>query len=179
MKKLSILFLLLIILAPIYATSEDGSTILKVNASVPEDYGVYFPRNAYHLDHIYFEMETELVSTSGIVTEFSTGGMEMTLLYYGNQEETNTVIFALPDELWWFAGNQALVAVDAVIEDADLDDDIIVTENGPRSVLITVPATGPRRGEEVAKIRFSWDLSPDLSPASLEFPLDMYLGVNL
>lgn len=180
MKKILLLLSMLFILLPIYSISDSNDTsVLKVNAVVPEDYGISFPRDSYHMDRIYLEVDSSLVSSSGLTATFEDGSLDMTLLYYGNQSDDYSFTFSFPDEIWWLSNSTALVPIDVKIEDAILDDDITVVSTGNRSVFVTIPATGPRRGEQVVKVTFSWTLSPDLSPAILELPLDMHMGVNI
>ena len=179
MKKIVQILIVTFISIQLFASLNEKSTVLNVNATVAEDHGIIFPENVYHMDHIYFEIDSTLVSNKGITIDYERGSMDMSLLYYGNQSTEQNFVFSLPLEMWWLNGNKEVVKIDAAFSDASYEDDITVAMNGVRSVVVTIPPTGPRRGEKILNINFSWSLSPDLKPATLTFPLDLQLGVLL
>lgn len=155
-------------------------THLTVKAMVPEDYSVSFPEKSLHADHLFFTRGEAFVAEDGVITdiEFTEGSMGLDLLYYGNQEDIYNIEVVIPEQLFWMRDNMEVIPVNVAFGDSDIDDDISIIQSGLRSVFISVPPAGPRRGVKIASMVFDWDLLTDLTPGSLELALDVLINVE-
>jgi hypothetical protein len=189
MKKRILILTTLIILIPLCLSAYSDSVPLRVKATVEEDHGIVKPSEAVSLDRLVFEFEIEtdmdtsaLVETNGDLSiaeledegEFSIG-----LLYYGNQSEPYRGTVTVYSSFAWVKSSDLGEAIPLNVKlsiPEKLEQGIEVVETSPNALSFTVNPMGPRRGEKIASIDFSWDMGPDVLPG--EYYTEINIGLS-
>lgn len=186
MRKRILLLVLIFVpysLSYVYAVSSPMEEKLIVNTMIPEDFGIDFPPDALHIDRLYFSYtreEDSLMYKNTIdlgVMELGRNEFRISLLYYGNQ------IIDKSFELSVDAGRGLIneegnnLPIICRIEDATISDDISVVNTLDGEAQINIPATGARRGENVADIVLEWPDNPDLKPGLYEAYINLSMSM--
>lgn len=162
-----------------------GSSSLYFSAVVPEDYGVVFPSDVLFLDSLCFEyMENgisgQLVNAEGEINIDYLHGMNtfsVNLLYYGNLSHDYNVELVVGDSTGWIGEDNSYIPVDIKFGEYTGNNGIEsrTTTVAGDSLNIKVPAVGPRRGEKVGNIIFSWENDMDLQPGIYKLDVNFVL----
>lgn len=169
-KKIMIILILLLLATSLFAQL---SETFIFTAQVPDDYGIYIPKDAVKIDRIVFELsdkgKNEIVTNRNITTDFiEVGGnsISLKLLYYGNlSEEYKVKLITDVGNGWILSDNQGQVFIPMKVDfniSEDPNSDIEMDKISENGIILTVPPSGPKRGEEIASIDLLWDGSLDL-----------------
>lgn len=186
MKRVLILVVLVFqILIPV---SADEAKRVTVKTRVPEDFGIDFPKNVLHMDHLYFafinENDVEFIPNGLVdfgVMEKGDNSVRLSLLYYGNNGDPYVVRLTIEEGLGWtIASPEGDVYIPVSVEISQIEngkDGISVLQLYPASAVITVPATGPRRGDKACEIVFAWENADDVFPGEIESEININMEI--
>ena len=186
MRKRILLLVLIFVfssLSYVYAVSSPMEEKLIVNAMIPEDFGIDFPPDALHIDRLYFSYtreEDSLMYKNTIdlgVMELGRNEFRISLLYYGNQIIDKSFELSVDAGLGLVNEEGNILPVICRIEDASISDDISVVNTLDGEAQINIPATGARRGENVADIVLEWPDNPDLKPGLYEAYINLSMSM--
>ena len=194
-KMVSFFTVMILILSSVSAGTHTYTNTIRVNAIVPENYGVAFPDEALRFGDFVFEVKldieydlhAELDGTRSLLVDdrISIGEIkpgvsefDFTLVYYGNLSKPyRTEIVVDPNIVWVLEGKGAVtLPIEVQLNrSADCDEDIHCNPKGTANALIEIPPAGPRHDVPVLDVIVRWNGSPDLIPGkySTEVRLDM------
>ena len=177
MKKRIILSMIFAVLIPLCLSAYTDSIPLRVTAKIEEDHGIVKPTESVSLDRLVFEFDIDsdldtsaLVDNNGdlsIAQMEDDGSFSIGLLYYGNQSEPYQGTVTVYSSFAWVKSDALGSAIPLEVNlsiPQNLDEGIEVSETAPNTLTFTVYPMGPRRGQKIAAIDFSWELGPDVLP---------------
>ena len=157
---------------------------LYFTAEVPEDWGILYPEDALRLDSLFFEIrgteeDGSLVGKDGSIKTVFLGGHDsvtLDILYYGKKSETYRFeITALESDDWQSGGEP--IDVDVSFLPYVGNDGIISTTpySDGSSLIVEIPATGPRRGEKCGSVVVAWTSDMDIAPGAYDMSVDLVM----
>lgn len=162
MKRAVLIFILILLLLPLYAAEEKR---VSLNVDIPEDYNVFIPEGSAKLDRLVLELKNDALSELSSGTDlaiddsvFDNGSLGLSLLYYGNLSYEYRVRVSVNARDGWIIGKNRFLPISSeIIRSSECDEDISVYENIDGTADIVIPSSGPRNGVPAADILLSWD----------------------
>lgn len=153
---------------------------IHFSAVIPEDHGIIFPDNVLRLDHLFFSMDNVLIDEE----ETTDVGMDLSnsfivdIIYYGNLSSDYEVTLSANASSGWLSGDNPLEYIPINISFREF-----LGENGIKSTVvdsddsldISVPASGPIRGQKVGEMIVSWESGLVLQPGMYDMELNLSL----
>lgn len=181
MRKVLLYFTFLFLSVSVCAIEPEH---LQFTAVIPEDYGVHKPADAWSIDKFVFEKyDGSLITSENVSLDELSDSLEefeLTMLYYGNLGYPYNIRVGIDPGNGWYKsqnGNTYLIPIDiAYSEPDDIEEGISIDEVAVNdSIGVQIAPSGPRRGDAVLDIRFTWEIGRDVIPG--EYSADVKFSI--
>lgn len=181
MKRALLFFLLCLFAVSVFA---DEPVYLRFTTVIPEDYGVHKPTDAWSIDKFVFEkFDGALITSENVRLEELSDSLEMfelTMLYYGNLGYPYNIRIGIDTGHGWYMnqnGNTYLIPIDISYSEPDEMAEGITVDKSTMNdaVIIQIEPSGPRRGDAVLDIGFTWEIGRDVLPG--EYSADIKFSI--
>ena len=181
MRRVLLCILLVLFSLSIFA---EEPVYMRFTTVIPEDYGVHKPSEAWSIDKFVFEkFDGTLITSENVRLEELSDSLEMfelTMLYYGNLGYQYNIRVGIDTGRGWYMNQNGityLIPIDVYYSEPDeITEGIIVDESAMNDeVVIQIEPTGPRRGDAVLDIGFTWEIGRDVLPG--EYSADIKFSI--
>lgn len=154
---------------------------IQFSASVPEDHGVVFPEDALRMDHILFSIDGVLVEKDGnadVIFDGIHSYVAVDIIFYGNLSTDYEVTLAADSDSGWISKEDPddYIPINVYFNEFYGEDGIHSEVNDSYDAVdISVPVSGPRRGQKVAEMIISWESGLELQPGYYDMDLNLSL----